>query len=104
MRYARSSLEYKLEWPVGVNENIQAIEDASRDLAASWRRLQQAVAANTAGVPKPGVKAEDITQLTDLARSEINKATAARDATIKQAETYRKRADDLYKQAEQIVD
>jgi hypothetical protein len=70
----------------------------------SLRRLQQAVAANTAGVPKPSVKAEDITQLTDLARSEINKATAARDATIKQAETYRKRADDLYKQAKQILD
>ncbi len=104
MEYARSSLGYKLEGGGGVNDKIQAIEDASKNLTASWRRLQQAVAANIAGVPKPSVTADDITHAVDLARSEINKATAARDATVKQAETYHKRADDLYKQAKQIVD
>jgi hypothetical protein len=49
---------------------------------------------------KPG----KITQAVDLARSEINKTIAARDAATKQSATYRKWADDLFKQAKQIVD
>jgi hypothetical protein len=46
----------------------------------------------------------EITQPADLARSEINKTIATRDAATKQSETYHKWADDLNKQAKQIVD
>lgn len=101
MEYAHTKLEYKLD---GTGDKIRAIEDASRNLTTAWQRLQQTAIANTAGEPKPFTTAEEITRATDLARSEIKKATAGRDAAIKQAETYHKRADDLYKQAKQIVD
>jgi hypothetical protein len=100
MEYAHTKLEYKLD---GTGDKIRAIEDASRNLTTAWPRLQQAVTANTGGEPKPFTTAEEITRATDLARSEIKKATAGRDAAIKQAETYHKWADDLYKQAKQIV-
>jgi hypothetical protein len=103
MQYEHTSLQYKLEGIGSVSDKIQVIEEASSKLTAAWQRLQQAAAANTAGEPKPFTTAEEITRATDLTRSEIKKVTAARDAAIKQAETYHKRADDLYKQAKQIV-
>ena len=104
MEYARTKLQYKLEGMSGVNEKIREIEEDSNNLTAAWKRLQQAAAANTAGEPKPFTTAKEITRANDLAQLEIKKATAGRDTAIKQAETYHKWADDLYKQAKQIVD
>lgn len=100
MEYARTSLDYRLD---SVRQKIEAMEAASKDLAASWQRLQQAVAANSSGIPKSEVTAEQVAKAVDLARAEIDKTMTARDAAKKQSATYHKWADDLYRQAKQTV-
>lgn len=79
-----------------------AVEEIER-LRAAFAKLQQAVAANTTGEPRATITAEHISKAVEYARSEINKAVAAREAAQKQSAAYDKQGADLYRQAEAFV-
>lgn len=66
-----------------------AVEEIER-LRAAFAKLQQAVAANTTGEPRATITAEHISKAVEYARSEINKAVAAREAAQKQSAAYDK--------------
>jgi chromosome segregation ATPase len=85
------------------NTEIQDAEEEIVLFQSAFTQLQQAVAANSTGEPRATVTAEDVAKSVELARSEINKAVAARDAANSRAAAYDKQAADLYRQAEAFV-
>jgi hypothetical protein len=85
------------------NAKIRDTEEGIERLRAAFAHLQQAVAANTTGEPRATITAEHLSQSEAFARSEINKAVAARDAAQAKATAYDKQAVDLCRQAEAYV-
>lgn len=85
------------------DDRIKEVNDLINRLNAGWERLQQAVSANTTGEPRAAITTEQISKAVEYARSEINKSVATQKAAQKQAATYDKQAEDLYRQAEAFV-
>lgn len=85
------------------NGRIRDTEEEIARLQVAFALLQKAAAATTTGAPRGAVKAEFIAKAVESARSEINKALAARDAAKSRATAYDKQAADLYRQAEAFV-
>jgi hypothetical protein len=85
------------------NTRIRDAEEEIARLQTAFSQLQKVVAANTTGEPHATVTAEHIAKAVKSARSEINKAAAARDAAKNRAAAYDKQAADLYRQAEAFV-
>jgi hypothetical protein len=85
------------------NTRIRDTEEEIARLQTAFAQLRQAVAANTTAEPRGAVTAERIAKATEFARSEINKAVAARDAAKSRASAYDKQAANMYRQAEAFV-
>jgi len=85
------------------NTRIRDTEEEIARLQTTFAQLRQAVAANTAGEPRATVTAERVAKAAEIARSEINKAVAARDAAKSRASAYDKQAADMCRQAEAFV-
>jgi hypothetical protein len=85
------------------NDRISEAEGNIGRLQTAFAQLAQAVAANTTGEPRATITAEHIAKAVESARSEINKAVAARNAANSRAAAYDKQAADLYRQAEAFV-
>ena len=96
----RGSFESRLS---SANTRIRDTEEEIARLQTAFAQLQKAVAANTTGAPRGAVKSEFIAKAVESARSEINKAVAARDVAKSRAAAYDKQAADLYRQAEAFV-
>ena len=86
-----------------VNARIRDTEEEIARLQSAFAQLRQAVAANSTGEPRATVTSEQVTKAVEFARSEINKAVAARDIAKSRAAAYDKQAADLYRQAEALV-
>ena len=85
------------------NTRIRDTEEEIARLQTAFAQLQKTVAANTTGEPRGAVTADRITKAVESARSQINKAVAARDAAKSRAAAYDKQAGDLYRHAEAFV-
>lgn len=85
------------------DSRVKEVNEQINRLNADWERLQRAVVANSTGEPRAAITVEQISRAVEYARSEINKAVAAREAAQKQAAAYDKQAADLYRQAEAFV-
>jgi hypothetical protein len=96
----RGSFDSRLS---SANMRIRDTEEEIARLQLAFALLQKAQAANTTGEPRGAVKAEFIAKAVQSARSEINKALAARDVAKSRAAAYDKQAADLYRQAEAFV-
>jgi hypothetical protein len=96
----RGSFESRLS---SANTRIRETEEEIARLQLAFALLQKAQAANTTGAPRGAVKSEFIAKAVESARSEINKAVAARDVAKSRAAAYDKQAADLYRQAEAFV-
>ncbi len=96
----RGSFESRLS---SANARIRDTEEEIARLQTAFAQLQKAVAANTTSEPRATVTAEHIAKAVESARSEINKAVAARDAAKSRGAAYDKQAADLYLQAEAFV-
>jgi chromosome segregation ATPase len=96
----RGSFESRLS---SANTRIRDTEEEIARLQTAFAQLQKSVTANTTGAPRGAVTAEGIAKAVESARSEINKAVAARDAAKSRAAAYDKQAADLYRQAEAFV-
>jgi hypothetical protein len=96
----RGSFDSRLS---SANMRIRDTEEEIARLQLAFALLQKAQAANTTGEPRGAVKAEFIAKAVESARSEINKALAARDVAKSRAAAYDKQAADLYRQAEAFV-
>jgi len=96
----RGNFESRLS---SANTGIRNTEEEIARLRTAFAQLQKVVAANTTGEPRATVTAEYIAKAVASARSEINKAAAARDAAKSRAAAYDKQAADLYRQAEAFV-
>jgi len=96
----RGSFESRLS---SANTRIRDTEEEIARLQTAFAQLQKAVATNATGAPRGAVTAEHIAKAVESARSEINKAVAARDAAKSRAAAYDKQAADLYRQAEAFV-
>lgn len=96
----RGSFDSRLS---SANMRIRDTEEEIARLQLAFALLQKAQAANTTGEPRFAVKAEFIAKAVESARSEINKALAARDVAKSRAAAYDKQAADLYRQAEAFV-
>jgi tetratricopeptide (TPR) repeat protein len=93
----RGSFESSLS---SANTRIRDTEEEVARFQTAFAQLQKAVAANTTGAPRAAVMAVHKAKAVESARSEINKAVAARDAAKSRAAAYDKQAADLYRQAE----
>jgi hypothetical protein len=96
----RGSFESRLS---SANTRIRDAEEEIARLQTAFAQLRRAVAANTTGGSRATVTAERVTKAAEFARSEINKAVAARDAANSRAIAYDNQAADLYRQAEAFV-
>jgi chromosome segregation ATPase len=96
----RGSFESRLS---STNMRVRNTEEEIARLQTAFAQLQKAVAANTTGEPRGAVTAGHIDKAAESARSEINKAVAARDSAKSRAAAYDKQAADLYRQAEAFV-
>jgi hypothetical protein len=96
----RGSFDSRLS---SADTRIRDTEEEIARLQTAFAHLQKAVAANTTGEPRATVTAEHIAKAVESARSQINKAVAARDAAKSRAAAYDKQAADLYQQAEAFV-
>jgi hypothetical protein len=96
----RGNFESRLS---SANTRIRDTEEEIARLQPAFAQLRKAVAANTTGEPRATVTAERVAKAAESARSEINKAVAARDAAKNRAAAYDKQAADLYRQAEAFV-
>jgi hypothetical protein len=96
----RGSFDSRLS---SANMRIRDTEEEIARLQLAFALLQKAQAANTTGEPRGAVKAQFTAKAVESARSEINKALAARDVAKSRAAAYDKQAADLYRQAEAFV-
>jgi hypothetical protein len=96
----RGSFESRLS---SASSKIRETEEKIARLQTAFVQLRQAVAANTRGEPRATVTVERVAKAAEFARSEINKAVAARDAAKSRAAAYDKQAADMYRQDEAFV-
>src|SRR5262249_59498887 len=85
------------------NAKIRDTEEEIAGLQTAFAQLQKAVAANTTGEPRGAVTAEHIAKAVESARSETNKAVAARDAAKGRADAHDKQEAALYPQETRFV-
>jgi hypothetical protein len=96
----RGSFESRLS---SANSRIRETEEEIARLQTTFEQLRQAVAANTTAEPHATATAKRVAKAAEFARSEINKAVAARDAAKSRAAAYDKQAADMYRQDEAFV-
>jgi len=98
--YDDSSLTYVVD---SMNVDITTIQDDMESVQSAFRRLQEAVAANTTGNPLPQFTQNDIDKEVTKAQQQIDDSTLAIQEAQEQANYYDQKAADLLTQAQDFV-
>lgn len=89
-----------------INVESNAAKDVNSDIAtlqADWQTLQQAVSANTTGIPTANYTQSDITNTVNAAQKQLQTSANALTSAKNQTSTYDAEAKQLYQQARSIL-